>query len=215
MNLKRKPPPPHPGEVLREYLGDTPVTDAAEALGVGRTTISRLLSGESGVSPDMAIRLGKALGTTPELWAHLQVAFDLHLAAKQKRPRSRQIPTLKKDRAVTELKGMLTPPAGVRVSVEDMRVAMKKEMADWDAMPPVGREFGSPDYERLEALDALALNVFGSMTKARRWLNAPNADLQGKSPEDLFKTKAGYRAVMSRLQLLLKAKNKGRKIKPA
>lgn len=215
MNLKRQPPPPHPGEVLREYLGDTPVTDAAEALGVGRTTISRLLSGKSSVSPDMAIRLGKALGTTPELWAHLQVAYDLHLAAKQKRPRIRQIPTLKKDRSVIELKGMLTPPAGVRVTVEDMRVAMKKEMADWDAMPPVGREFGSPDYERLEALDALALHVFGSMTKARRWLNAPNADLQGKSPEDLSKTKAGYRAVMSRLQLLLKAKNKGRKIKPA
>lgn len=214
MNQKRKPPPPHPGEVLREYLGDTPVTDAAGALGVGRTTISRLLSGKSSISPDMAIRLGQALGTTPEFWAHLQVAYDLHLAAKKKRPRIRQIHALKKDRSVVELKGMLTPPAGVRVAVEDMRVAMQKEMADWDAMPPVGREFGSPDYERLEALDALASEVFGSMTKARRWLNAPNADLQGKSPEDLCKTKAGYRAVMRRLQLLLKAKSKRQKIKP-
>jgi len=213
MNLKRKPPPPHPGEVLREYLGDTPVTDAAEALGVGRATISRLLSGKSSISPDMAIRLGQALGTTPELWAHLQVAYDLHLASKQKRPRIRQIHTLKKDRSVIELKGMFTPPAGVRVAVEDMRVAMQKEMADWDAMPPVGREFGSPDYERLEALDVLASEVFGSMTKARRWLNTPNTDLQGKSPEDLSRTKAGYRTVMRRLQLLLKAKNKGRKIK--
>lgn len=207
MNLKRKPPPPHPGEVLREYLRDTPVTDAAGALGVGRTTISRLLSKKSSVSRDMAIRLGKALGTTPELWAHLQVAYDLHLAATQKRPRIRQIHTLKKDRSVVELKGMLPLPAGVSVAVEDMRVAMQKEMADWDAMPPVGREFGSPDHERLDAMDALAFEVFGSMTKARRWLDTPNVDLRGKSPEDLSKTKAGYRAVMSRLQVLLKAKN--------
>lgn len=210
MNLKRKLPPPHPGEVLREYLGDTPVADSAAALGVGRTTVSRLLSKKSSISPDMAIRLGLALGTTPELWAHLQVAYDLHLAAKQKRPQIRQIPTSIKDRSIVELKGMLPVLAGVRVSVEDMRVAMQKEMADWDSMAPVGREFGSPDYERLDAMDALAFEVFGSMTKARRWLDAPNADLQGKSPEDLSKTKAGYRAVMSRLQVLLKAKTKGR-----
>lgn len=215
MNPKRKLPPPHPGEVLREYLGDTPVADAAGALGVDRTTVSRLLSKKSSISPDMAIRLGLALGTTPELWAHLQVAYDLHLAAKQKRPQIRQIHTLKKDRSVVELKGLLTPPAGVRVGVEGMRVAMQKEMAEWDSMAPVGREFGSPDYERLEAMDALAFDVFGSMTKARRWLNAPNADLQGKSPEELSKTKAGYRAVMSRLQVLLKAKNKVRNNKRA
>lgn len=210
MNLKRKPSPPHPGEVLREYLGDTPVADAAGALGVGRTTVSRLLSGKSSISPDMAVRLGLALGTTPELWAHLQVAYDLHLAAKQKRPQIRQIHTLKKDRSVVELKGMLPLPAGVRVAVEDMCVSMQKEMAEWDSMAPVGREFGSPDYERLDAMDALAFEVFGSMAKARRWLNAPNADLRGKSPEELSKTKAGYRAVMSRLQMLLKAKNKVR-----
>lgn len=182
---------------------------------MGRTTLSRLLSGKSGVSPDMAIRLGQALGTTPELWAHMQVTYDLHLAAKQKRPRIRQIHTLKKDRSVVELKCMLPLPAGVRVAVEDMRVSMQKEMADWDAMPPVGREFGSPDYERLDAMDALAFEVFGSMTKARRWLDAPNTDLQGKSPEELSKTKAGYRAVTRRLQVLLKAKNTGRNIKQA
>jgi hypothetical protein len=143
------------------------------------------------------------------------VAYDLHLAAKQKRPRIGQIHTLKKDRSIVELKGMLTAPAGVRVGVEDMRVAMQKEMTEWDSMAPVGREFGSPDYERLDAMDALAFDVFGSMTKARRWLDTPNADLQGKSPEDLSKTKAGYRAVMRRLQVLLKAKNKVRNNKRA
>jgi len=163
----------------------------------------------------MAIRLGKALGTSPELWAHLQVAHDLHHAAKQKRPRIRKIHFLQKDLSVVALKGMLTPPAGARVSVKDMRVMLRKEMADWHAMPPVGREFGSPDYDRLEALDALAFDVFGSMTKARRWLNAPNAELKGKSPDNLSKSKSGYRVVMAHLQRMRKTKTKRRKTSSA
>lgn len=204
MKPTRRLAPPHPGEILTEYLGETSAAEAARALGVSNTTVTRLLSEKSSISPDMAIRLGKALGTTPELWAHLQVAYELHLAAKQKRPLIRQIHTLRKDKSILELKGRFAPPAGVRV-------AMPMDIIEWGAAPPVGREFGSPDYERLEALDTLAFDVFGSMRKARRWLNTPNVDLQGKSPEDLSKTKAGYRAVMSRLQLLLKAKNKSRK----
>ncbi len=61
--------PPHPGEVLKEYLGDVSITDAAKTLGVGRVTLSRVVTGASGVSPDMAYRLGAAFGTSPELWA--------------------------------------------------------------------------------------------------------------------------------------------------
>lgn len=192
--------------MLTEYLGETSAAEAARALGVSSTTVSRLLSEKSSVSPDMAIRLGKALGTTPELWAHLQVAYDLHLAAKQKRPPIRQIRAFKKDKSILELKGRFAPPAGVRVSVDDMRVAMPVDMVEWGAAPPVGREFGSPDYERLEALDALAYKVFSSMRKARRWLDTPNLDLQSKRPEDLARTKAGYRLVMRHLQLKLTGK---------
>lgn len=206
MKPKRKLAPPHPGEILKEYLGETSAAEAARALGVSSTTVTRLLSENSSVSPDMAVRLGKALGTTPELWAHLQVAYDLHLAAKQKRPPIRQIHTLRKDKSILELKGRFASPAGVRVSVEDMRVAMPMDIIEWGAAPPVGREFGSPDYERLEALDALAYKVFGSMRKARRWLDTPNPDLQNKLPEDLARTKAGYRLVMRHLQLRLTRK---------
>ena len=78
--------PPHPGEVLREYLGDMTVTEAASRLGVGRVTLQRVVTGAAGVSPAMAYRLGAAFGTSPELWAGMQLQYDLHQAGKVKRP---------------------------------------------------------------------------------------------------------------------------------
>ncbi len=77
--------PPHPGEVLREYLGDVTVTEAAVKLGVNRVTLSLVVTGASGISTDMAYRLSEALGTSPELWAGMQLQFDLYQAGKVKR----------------------------------------------------------------------------------------------------------------------------------
>ena len=72
--------PPHPGEVIRELclkpLGLS-VTDAARGLCVSRKALSELLNGHSGISPDMAIRLSKAFGSTPETWLGMQLAYDL------------------------------------------------------------------------------------------------------------------------------------------
>jgi antitoxin HigA-1 len=72
--------PPHPGEVIRELclqpLGLS-VTDAAKALRVSRKALSELLNGKAGVSPEMALRLSLAFGTTPELWLNHQMHFDL------------------------------------------------------------------------------------------------------------------------------------------
>jgi len=72
--------PPHPGEVLREFciepLGLS-VTDAAEGLGVSRKTLSSILNGRAGISPEMAIRLSKAFDTTAESWLNQQQQFDL------------------------------------------------------------------------------------------------------------------------------------------
>ncbi len=79
--------PPHPGEVLREYLGNTSVTEAALKMGVNRVTLSRVVTGAAGVSADMAYRLGDALGTSPELWAGMQLQHDLYAAGKLKRPK--------------------------------------------------------------------------------------------------------------------------------
>jgi antitoxin HigA-1 len=75
--------PPHPGEVLRELclepLGLT-VTDAAEALGISRKTLSAILNGRAGISPEMAIRLSKAFGTSAESWLNQQMQYDLWVA---------------------------------------------------------------------------------------------------------------------------------------
>ena len=79
--------PPHPGEVLREYLGDITVTEAAAKLGVNRVTLSRVIAGHSGISADMAFRLGSAFGTSPEMWAGMQLQYDLYQASKVKRPK--------------------------------------------------------------------------------------------------------------------------------
>ena len=83
--------PPHPGEALREWLGDMEVTEAAQRLKVSRVTLSRVLNGASGVSADMALRLEAALGTSPEMWMGLQSEFDLWEAGKRKRPNVKRI----------------------------------------------------------------------------------------------------------------------------
>ena len=84
MNTLRKPT--HPGEVLREDvikpLGLS-VTDAAKYLGVTRKTLSALLNCKSGLSPVMAIRVGKATGTTPESWLFMQAKVDLWNASRK------------------------------------------------------------------------------------------------------------------------------------
>jgi antitoxin HigA-1 len=72
--------PPHPGEIIREFylepLGLT-VTALAQALGVSRNSVSELLNGHNGISPEMAYRLSKAFGRTPESWLNLQTLYDL------------------------------------------------------------------------------------------------------------------------------------------
>jgi len=77
--------PVHPGSVVRhdclEPLGLS-VTAGAKALGVSRQALNNLVNGSSGVSPEMAIRLSKAFGSTPETWLRMQLAYDLAAALK-------------------------------------------------------------------------------------------------------------------------------------
>ena len=77
--------PPHPGKVLRDYLGPVTVTAAAVHLGVTRAALSRILNGNAGISAEMALRLSKALGTSPELWIGMQSRCDLWQASKNRR----------------------------------------------------------------------------------------------------------------------------------
>jgi addiction module HigA family antidote len=80
--------PAHPGEVLREYLPEgMSVTEVAGRLGVSRQALSALLNARAGVSADMALRLGDALGTSAEMWLSMQLAYDLWKAEQRPRPR--------------------------------------------------------------------------------------------------------------------------------
>jgi addiction module HigA family antidote len=87
--------PPHPGEVIREYLGEMTVSAAAEHLGVGRVTFSRVLNGKAAVSPEMAVRLAAAFGTSsPEVWLRMQAKYDLWQIDKRSRIRVHPLPHL-------------------------------------------------------------------------------------------------------------------------
>lgn len=80
--------PPHPGQVLKqlclEPLGLT-VTRTAEALGVSRKTLSAILNQRAGISPEMAVRLSIAFGTSAESWLNQQMQYDLWQAEQLRR----------------------------------------------------------------------------------------------------------------------------------
>ena len=79
--------PPHPGTfVLHECIEplNLTITDAAAALGVTRTTLSELVNGKRGISPEMAVRLSKVFGGSAETWLIQQAQYDLaHVPAEQ------------------------------------------------------------------------------------------------------------------------------------
>jgi addiction module HigA family antidote len=77
--------PVHPGLVVRRDCLEPlalSVTAAAKVLGVTRQALNNMVNGKSGISPEMAIRLSKAFGSTPETWLQMQLAFDLAVARK-------------------------------------------------------------------------------------------------------------------------------------
>ena len=80
--------PPHPGEVIRvlclEPL-DLTITDAARALGVSRKTLSGIVNGRAGISPEMAVRLSLAFGTSAESWLNQQIQHDLWHAERNRK----------------------------------------------------------------------------------------------------------------------------------
>src|ERR1700761_5905905 len=84
--IKRGMPPVHPGTVLKGlYLEplEINITKAASQLGIARKTLSQLVNGHMGISAEMAIRLSKALNTTPQLWLNMQQGYDLWVAEKK------------------------------------------------------------------------------------------------------------------------------------
>lgn len=80
--------PPHPGEVIRELclepLGLS-VTAAAEALGISRKSLSAILNGRAGISPEMAVRLSIAFDTSAESWLNQQTQYELWQAEQHRK----------------------------------------------------------------------------------------------------------------------------------
>ena len=93
--------PSHPGAVLRDiYLNElgVTITDFANDIGVSRKAVSGIVNGRKSVTPEMAVRFSKALGTTPDIWLNLQTAYDLWEA---ERSMEREIG------AITPLRGLV------------------------------------------------------------------------------------------------------------
>lgn len=81
--------PSHPGEVLKDYLGDM----TAKRLGVSRPNLSRILNDCAGISAVMSVRLAKAMPyTSPEFWLKMQLNYDLWKAQKNRLPKIRPFP---------------------------------------------------------------------------------------------------------------------------
>jgi addiction module HigA family antidote len=81
--------PPHPGEFITEvYLepNNPSGRELAAKLGVAASTLNRILIGASGISPEMALRLSKALGRSPESWLAMQYNYDLWQARQRVKP---------------------------------------------------------------------------------------------------------------------------------
>ena len=80
--------PPHPGEVLKTLCLEPlklSVTETAKALGVSRKTLSAILNGRAGISPEMAVRLSMAFGTSAESWLNQQTQYDLWRAERRRK----------------------------------------------------------------------------------------------------------------------------------
>ena len=72
--------PPHPGEIIKELCLEPlelTVTETARALGVSRKTLSAIINGKAGISPEMAVRLSIAFNTSSESWLNQQTQYDL------------------------------------------------------------------------------------------------------------------------------------------
>lgn len=82
--------PPHPGELLREEVLEPlelEVSEAARRLCIARTTLSRVINGHAGISPDMAVRLEMAGVSTARFWLNLQTAYEHWQATQREQPK--------------------------------------------------------------------------------------------------------------------------------
>lgn len=83
--------PANPGELLKEFMGKSTVTELARRIGVARATVSRILNCRTSVTVDLSIRLGLALGLSPDFFCKAQLQYDLWVELQKKRPKIRRL----------------------------------------------------------------------------------------------------------------------------
>jgi addiction module HigA family antidote len=83
--------PASPGELLREFLGKRSATELARRIGVARATVSRVLNGRTAVTVDLSIRLGQALGLSPDFFSKAQLQYDLWVELQRRRPKIKRL----------------------------------------------------------------------------------------------------------------------------
>ncbi|HEY2525467.1 MAG TPA: HigA family addiction module antitoxin [Candidatus Binataceae bacterium] len=92
-------PPTHPGVLFERnilpHLGRRTIGEIATLLGVSRQTVHRMMAGDTAITADMAVRLGKLCGNGPELWLTLQARYDLWEATRRLAAEVKKIPTLR------------------------------------------------------------------------------------------------------------------------
>ena len=89
--------PPHPGTIIKELCLDPlelTVTDAAKALDVSRKTLSAIINGKAGISPEMAVRLSIAFNTSSESWLIQQTQYDLWQAEQRRKAFQKGVRTI-------------------------------------------------------------------------------------------------------------------------
>jgi addiction module HigA family antidote len=79
--------PAHPGTVLRSYIEGHTIGSIATHIGVSRVTMTRILGGKSGITAEMSLRLGEALGTSGDFWFKMQNNYDFWQASQLERKR--------------------------------------------------------------------------------------------------------------------------------
>lgn len=83
--------PASPGELLREFLGKRSATELARRIGVARATVSRVLNGRTAVTVDLSIRLGQALGLSPDFFSKAQLQYDLWVELQRRRKKIKRL----------------------------------------------------------------------------------------------------------------------------
>jgi addiction module HigA family antidote len=126
--------PLHPGEILRKLIKINDIKAFASKVGVSRVSMSRLLNGQNGISPQMALSLGDVLGTNAEKWMSLQMEYDLWHAREDRREALSQREHVKGWVSAIVFKSQTRPGRTVRINGYPTAISANKRKMKEDTV---------------------------------------------------------------------------------